>query len=78
MAQTLELKDLPDEIAAQIRRRAELHQRTPEEEAVRLLVAALTPRGKISTRQLLERVRAAGIATPEEAARMLREDRDGR
>lgn len=76
MARTLELKDLPEEITAQIRRRAELHRRTPEEEAVSLLVAALTPRGKISTRELLERARAAGIATPEEAARMVREDRD--
>jgi plasmid stability protein len=76
MTLTLELKDLPNELAERIKSRAALHGRTPEQEALVLLQTALAPREVITPKQLLAEARAAGIKTSLNSVRMVRQDRD--
>ena len=73
MAITLELKNFPEDLAERITRRAALHGRSPEQEVLVLLERALLPREVITPKQLLAEARAAGIQTPSESVRMVRE-----
>jgi plasmid stability protein len=78
MTVTMELRDLPERLVEQIKLRAVRHGRTPEQEAQALLEKALVSKAIISPRQILAEARAAGIRTPSESVRMVREDRDAR
>jgi len=78
MPMTIELKDLPADLADRILRRAALHGRTPEQEARALVEKALRSRESLTPKQLLAEARAAGLHTPADSVRMVREDRDAR
>ena len=78
MGAALELKNIPDELAERISRRAALHGCTPEQEVLTLLEKALLPKEILTPVEVLAEARAAGIQTPAESVRMVREDRDAR
>ncbi len=77
MPVTLSIKTVPDELAATIRARAHRNHRSLQGELMSILedAARETP---FEARALLERVRALGVKTPANAARLVRQSRDRR
>jgi len=78
MPVNLSIKDVPDELADRLRRRAEASHRSMQGELMAILERALSPRTPMTTAQVLERVRLLDLTTPREAAADLRRERDDR
>ena len=78
MPVNLSIKDVPDELADRLRRRAEASHRSLQGELMAILERALSPRTPMTTAQVLERVRLLDLTTPREAAADLRRERDDR
>jgi len=76
VAVDMTIRQIPDSVAAGLRRRAREHHRSVEKEALEVLKAAVTPKRHLTPAQLLAEVRAMGVRTPAESAAMIREDRD--
>lgn len=77
MLKKVQLRNVPDEIAARLARRAHAHGRTVEDEALAILEQNLG-RSPLSASEVLRRARSLGLSTPDEATAMIREDRDAR
>lgn len=77
MAVNLSIKNVPDELAEALRERARRHKRSLQGKLLAILEETLAGRRQ-STLDLLAEIRATGLKTPRQAARMIREDRDGR
>jgi len=78
MPVNLSIKDVPDHLADKIRRRAAVHHRSLQGELMAILEQSVAEEEPITPQQLLARIRTAGLETPREATRLVREDRDGR
>ena len=78
MSVNLSLKGLPENLLAELRRRAAEHNRSPEGEAVAILEASLLRECPLTITGLLAKVRDTGLRTPSEAAAIIRGDRDAR
>jgi plasmid stability protein len=76
MPVTLSIKNVPDELAEQLRQRAERNQRSLQGELMVILEAAA--RGPISIEELARRVKAMGLKTPGDSVEIIRAMRDGR
>jgi len=72
----LSIKDLPERVAAELRRRAAEHQRSVEDEAVAILGAALGRDGQLTISELYARAQQSGLRSPAESAAIIRQDRD--
>lgn len=77
MAVNLSIKDVPDDVAEALRARARANHRSLQGELMAIVEAHVGAR-PFRAQQLLENVRALGLRTPAEAARMIRQDRDRR
>jgi plasmid stability protein len=77
MAVSLSIKNVPEEIVARLRERAQKNHRSLQGELMALLEEAVNPR-KLSVEELAEEIEALGLKTPDEATEMIRELRDGR
>jgi plasmid stability protein len=78
MPVSLSIKNVPDAVAQQLRRRAERHHRSLQGELLAILEESAAEGGALTPRQVVARVRAAGLATPAESAAFVRADRDAR
>lgn len=78
MSVNLSIKNVPDEIAEGLRRRAARHHRSLQGELLTILEEAVVEDEAISPGEALERVRSMGLSTPAEAADIVRSDRDAR
>jgi plasmid stability protein len=78
MPVNLSIKNVPDHVAEQLRRRAAKHHRSLQGELMAVLEESISRERALTPAQLLEELRTAGVRTPEEAARFIREDRDAR
>lgn len=78
MPVNLSIKNVPDELADRLRRRAEASHRSMQGELMAILESSLTPRQPLTPRQVLERARDLDLETPREAAADLRRERDDR
>ena len=79
MAVNLSIKNAPDDVVARLKRRAARHHRSLQGELLAILESAAREQSAAATAaDLVERVRALGLATPDEAAAIVRADRDGR
>ena len=79
MPVSLSIKNVPDELAEKLRRRAARNHRSLQGEVMAILEAAeSTPRQTLSFQELAEQVRKSGLRTPSESVAMIREDRDSR
>ena len=78
MPVNLSIKNVPDEIAAQIKRRAAKHHRSLQGELMSIIEAAAAANETMTPSELLEAIRALDLNTPEESCDMVRDDRDAR
>jgi plasmid stability protein len=77
MSVNLSIKDVPDELAAELRERAERNHRSLQGELLAIIEAATWER-PFRAKQLLEEIRKLGLHTPNESTQWIREDRDSR
>ena len=78
MAVNLLIKNVPDQLAEQLRRRAARHHRSLQGELLAILEASIADQQLLTPAEVLETVRAAGLQTPAEAVQFIRKDRDAR
>ena len=76
---TFTIRNVPDDLADRIRRRARQAHRSLQGELLHILEEAVHSGGVLTPSQVRERAAAYGISSNEgESARMIREDRDAR
>jgi len=77
MAVNLSIKNVPEELAHQLRERARRHHRSLQKELLAILEEALSPK-RLSLEEAYRQVRELGLKTESEAVTMIRADRDAR
>ena len=78
MPVSLSIKNVPDDLAEELRRRATRHHRSLQGELLAILEETVKKERLLSPAEFLTAVRAAGLKTPAEAESLVREDRDAR
>jgi plasmid stability protein len=74
----LSIKNTPEPLVRKLRARAERHHRSLQGELMAIIETAVAHEPEGSALDLLSEIRAMGIATPTEAAALVRHDRDAR
>ena len=74
----LSIKNAPDQIVQRLRQRAERHHRSLQGELMAIIEAAVQENHSTGPADILAEVRRLGLQTPNEAAALIRADRDGR
>ena len=78
MPVNLSIKNVPDDLAERLRKRATLGHRSLQGELMAILEEAVASRGRLSPAEALARVRAIGVRTADESTAMIRADRRAR
>ena len=78
MPVNLSIKNVPDELAERLRRRAAASHRSMQGELMAILEEALGERRPLTPAELLAKLRRLGVETRREAKEDIRRDRDGR
>jgi plasmid stability protein len=78
MSMNLSIKNVPDELAERLRERAARNHRSLQGELMAILEQSVTDKAVVTPREILDEVRNLGLKTGAQAARMVREERDGR
>lgn len=78
MAVNLSIKNVPDDLAANLRARAARNHRSIQGELMAILEEALGSERRLDAETLLEKVQKLKLTTGDEATRIIRADRDGR
>ena len=76
MPVTLSVKNVPDALAARLRRRAAAHHRSLQGELLAILEEAAQP--TLTLDELAEKVKSLGLRTPSDSVEIIRASRDGR
>ena len=76
MPVSLSIKNVPDELAQKLRERAKRNHRSLQGELLAILEGELEEGERLTPREVLRRVRATGLRTPDESTAMIRADRD--
>ena len=74
----LSIKNVPEEWAERLRRRAALAHRSLQGELMKILEEAVADEPAATPAEILAEVRALGLKSRDEATEMIREDRDAR
>ncbi|MGH9442031.1 MAG: FitA-like ribbon-helix-helix domain-containing protein [Thermoanaerobaculia bacterium] len=75
MPVNISIKNVPDDLATQIRRRAARSKRSLQGELLVILEEAAAREAKLPPQEVYDRARKSGLKTPREAVEMLRRDR---
>ena len=78
MPVNLSIKNVPDEIAVRLRWRAARAHRSLQGELMAILERAVREEGRLTPAEALRWVRVRGLETGDEAAELIRRDRDRR
>jgi plasmid stability protein len=78
MPVNLSIKNVPDQLAEQLRKRAARHHRSIQGELMAILEENLGNGHSLTPAELLLKIRASGLKTPEETTRFIRRERDER
>ena len=78
MPVNLSIKNVPDHLADQLRRRASRHHRSLQGELMSILEETVAKEEALSPVDFLNELRRVAIRTPAEASGIVREDRDAR
>jgi len=74
----LSIKNTPDDVAERLRDRAARNRRSLQGELLAIVEAAVRDEVAARPMAILSEVRRLGLTTPDEAAEIVRLDRDGR
>lgn len=74
----LSIKNVPEPVVRRLRARAARRHRSLQGELLHIIEAAAEEGGLTSPAEVLAEVRRMGLATPSEAAAIIRADRDSR
>jgi plasmid stability protein len=74
----LSIKNVPDDLAQRLRRRAERRHRSLQGELMAIIEAAARDDQAATPAEVLAEVRRLGLGAPSEAADMVRSSRDSR
>lgn len=72
------LKNIPESLAAELRRRADQHHRSLDREVVAVIEAGLDREPPRTIEELHARVQAMGLHSPSDSVAIIREARDAR
>lgn len=75
MPVNLSIKNTPDEVVERLRARAARHHRSLQGELLAIVEAAVSPAPHLTPDEILAEVRRLALATPVEAADIVRADR---
>ena len=78
MPVNLSIKNVPDQIADRLRKRASRHHRSLQGELLAILEESVAGERLFTAEEFLAEIKKVGLKTPAEAVRMVREDRDDR
>jgi plasmid stability protein len=78
MSVNFSIKNVPDEIAEQIKSRAAKNHRSLQGELMSIIEAAVAKNETMTPSELLREIRSLELSTPAESRDMVRDDRDGR
>ena len=78
MPVNLSIKNVPDTLAEQLRKRAARAHRSLQGELMAILEEAISGPEPLTPSQALERIRSWGLETRTSAGKMIRQDRDAR
>ncbi len=78
MTVNLSIKNVPDELAERLRRRAAARHRSLQGELLSILEEAVAEGRRITIEEARRLVLEHGLETPDEAREMIRADRDAR
>lgn len=78
MPVNLSIKNVPDQIADRLRKRAARHHRSLQGELLVILEESVAGEKLFTAEEFLAEIKKGGLKTPAEAVRMVREDRDDR
>lgn len=76
MAITLRVENVPEEVVARLEERAQKSRRSLQGELLRIFEKAAAEESRLTTAQVLEKVRSLKLKTPAESAEFVRQDRD--
>ena len=76
MPVNLSIKNVPDDIAEELRRRAATNHRSLQGELLVILEESVARNRRLTPSELLREIRSAGLRTPSESARFTRDERD--
>lgn len=72
----LSIKNVPDDVAEELRRRAARNHRSLQGELLVILEESVALNKGLSPSEFLREIRSAGLRTPSESAKYVRKDRD--
>jgi antitoxin FitA len=78
MPVNLSIKNVPDDLAAQLKARAQRNHRSMQREMLAILEEAVHAPRRLTPTELLAEVRKLGLKTPSESADIIRKLRDER
>jgi plasmid stability protein len=78
MSVNFSIKNVPDEIADQIKSRAAKNHRSLQGELMSIIEASVAKNETMTPAELLKEIRSLELSTPAESRDMVRDDRDGR
>jgi len=76
MPVNLSIKNVPDHVAEMLRKRASEHHRSLQGELMAILEKSIEDKKLLTPSELLLKVQAIGLKTPEESLDFIRKDRD--
>ncbi|OGL44679.1 MAG: hypothetical protein A2161_16160 [Candidatus Schekmanbacteria bacterium RBG_13_48_7] len=78
MPVNLSIKNVPDHIAERLRNRATKNHRSLQGELMAILEEIVTAEQPLTAQEFLASIRLSGLETPDEATKIIRNDRDVR
>lgn len=78
MPVNLSIKNVPDHLAEEVRKRAAKHHRSLQDELISILVEVAAQDKRLTPNRFLEELRALRLKTPSESLKIIRRDRDAR
>ncbi len=78
MPVNLSIKNVPDHVAEQVRKRAARHHRSLQGELISILEETVAQEKRMTPAGFLKEIRAFSLKTPSESLKIVRRDRDAR
>ena len=78
MPMNLSIKNVPDHLAEEVRKRAAKHHRSLQGELISILEEVVAQEKMLTPNRFLKELRALSLKTPSESLKIIRRDRDAR